>query len=104
MILYYDGVTTTVNTSGYLGTNLADIQFSLVYIMRTYNNNRPATAPAITDIKYRGDVPDIRICMADGSSYNLPFYGTTARELWNSGEEAVTFLAYEMGIIRCDDE
>lgn len=104
MIMYYDGITTTINSSGMIGTNLADIQTALVDLMRIYNSNRPATKPAITDIKYNDKLPDIRICMSDGSAYRLPFYGIQAQELWNSAKNAIAYLDNEMGMEAGDNE
>lgn len=104
MIMYYDGSTTTVNSSGYLAKNLADIQFPIAYIMRTYNNNRPITKPTIDGIAYDGETQHIQICMSDSSIYILPFYGITAGELWNSGEKVISYLADTMGIRGGDNE
>lgn len=104
MILYYDGVTTTVNTSGMLGTNLADIQTTLSDLMFIYNRNRNDTKPAIMDIKYCDKVPDIRICMSDGSAYRMPFYGIQAHELWNSAKNVIAYLENDMGKVEESDE
>lgn len=104
MIMYFDGTTTTVHSSSYLAKNLADIQFPLAYIMRTYNHNHPITKPAIDGIEYDDKIPCIKIYMSDNSSYNFPFYGITAHELWQSGEKVVSYLALEMGIKEDDIE
>lgn len=102
MTMYFDGVTTTVHSSGYLDKNLEDVQIAITNVMRTYNGNHPITKPAIAYVRYDSEVPEIKICMSDDTEFCLPFYGITARELWNSGEKVISYLELEMGV-KSDD-
>lgn len=104
MIMYYDGTTTTVTTSSYLSQNLADVQTAIANIMRTYNNARPTTKPLITYIRYDSERLEVRVCMSNDLDYYFPFYGITAHELWQGGENVVNLLLEQMAQKGVDNE